>query len=148
EEVQKHALLLKNSQQPNSDIDEQRLWAVLLALVRKGQKKLSQYYEHRKTRLKNSAQDYSLVRACYDCQPTQDEIMSMQIIWQATINECKSQQNVNILKQHLYMKRIPKSLDYLDQLFSNVEHTLARPIYNDNIRTTLTTRHKKNYCTK
>ncbi|CAF5042455.1 unnamed protein product [Rotaria sp. Silwood1] len=143
EEVQKHVLLLKNYQQPNSNIDEQRLWVVLLALVRKGQKKLSQHYEHRKKRLKNSAQDYSLVRACYDCQPTQDEIMSMQIIWQATINECKSQQNVDILKQHLHMKRIPKSLDYLDQSFSNVEHTLARPIYNDNIRTTLTTRHKK-----
>ncbi|CAF4998278.1 unnamed protein product [Rotaria sp. Silwood1] len=142
-EVQKHVLLLKNYQQPNSNINEQRLWAALLALVRKGQKKLSQHYEHRKERLKNSAQDYSLVKACYDCQPTQDEIMFMQIIWQATMNECKSQQNVDILKQHLYMKRIPKSLDYLDQSFSNVEHTLARPIYNDNIRTTFTTRHKK-----
>ncbi|CAF3280432.1 unnamed protein product, partial [Rotaria sp. Silwood2] len=32
---------------------------------------------------------------------------------------------------------------YLDQSFSNVEHKLARPIYNDNIRTTIAARHKK-----
>ncbi|CAF4352455.1 unnamed protein product [Rotaria sp. Silwood2] len=143
DEVQHHALLLTNYQQPDSNIDEQRLWAVLLALVRKGQKKLSQHYEHRKKRLKNSAQDYSLVRACYDCQPTQNEIMSKQIIWQATINECKSQENVDVLKQQLYMKRISKSLQYLDQSLSKVEKTLARPIFNDNIRTTISSRHKK-----
>ncbi|CAF4309957.1 unnamed protein product, partial [Rotaria sp. Silwood2] len=143
EQVEKHALLLKDYQQQDSSIDEQHLWAAILALVRKGQHKLSENYEHRKKYFKNSAKDYSFVKACYDCQPTQDEIMSMQVIWQATINECKSQQNVDILKQHLFIKRIPKSLDYLDQSFSNVENKLSKPVYNDNIRTTISTRHKK-----
>ncbi|CAF0985688.1 unnamed protein product [Rotaria sordida] len=143
EQVEKHALLLKDYQHENFHVDEQHLWATILALVRKGQHKLSQNYEHRKKSFKNSAKDYSFITTCYNCQPTQDEIISMQVIWQATINECNSQQNVDILKQHLYMKRIPKSLDYLDQSFSKVEHTLARPIYNNNIRTTLSTRYKK-----
>ncbi|CAF2717694.1 unnamed protein product [Rotaria sp. Silwood2] len=143
EQVQEHALLLKNYPPSTSNQDEQRLWAAILALVRKGQQKLSQHYEHRKKRLKNVAKDYSFIKACYDCQPTQDEIISMQIIWQATNNEGKSQENVDILKQHLFLKRIPKSLNYLDESFSKVEHMLRRPIFDDNIRTTLSTRHKK-----
>ncbi|CAF5219848.1 unnamed protein product, partial [Rotaria magnacalcarata] len=69
--------------------------------------------------------------------------MSMQIIWQATINECKSQEEVDILKQHLYIKRLPKSFDYLDESYSKIENKLARPIYNDNTRTTMSARHRK-----
>ncbi|CAF4790118.1 unnamed protein product, partial [Rotaria socialis] len=67
----------------------------------------------------------------------------MQIIWQATINECKSQEEVDILKQHLYIKRLPKSFDYLDESYSKIENKLARPIYNDNTRTTISTHHRK-----
>ncbi|CAF1154105.1 unnamed protein product [Rotaria magnacalcarata] len=143
EEVQRHALLLKDYQHQDSNVDEQSLWATILALVRKGQHKLSQNYQHRKKYFKNSAKDYSLVKSCYDYQPTKEEVISMQVIWQATANECKSQQNVDILKQHLFMKRIPKSLDYLDQSLSTMKHKLAKPIYNDKIRTTILTRHKK-----
>ncbi|CAF1956582.1 unnamed protein product [Rotaria magnacalcarata] len=144
EHVEKHALLLKNYQQQDSMvIDEQRLWAAILAIVRKGQYKLSQKYEHRKLLYKTSAKDHHCIKVCYDCEPTQDEIMSMQIIWQATINECKSQEEVDILKQHLYIKRLPKSFDYLDESYSKIENKLARPIYNDNTRTTMSARHRK-----
>ncbi|CAF4516883.1 unnamed protein product [Rotaria socialis] len=119
EHVEQHALLLKNYQQQDS------------------------MYEHRKILYKTSAKDHHCVKVCYDCQPIQDEITSMQIIWQATINECKSQEEVDILKQHLYIKRLPKSFDYLDESFSKIENKLARPIYNDNTRTTISTHHRK-----
>jgi hypothetical protein len=141
--VAKHALLLKDYQHQDSLIDEQHLWAIILALVRKGQHKLSQNYEHRKILFKNSAHDHSFVKACYDCQPTEEEIQSMQIIWQATVDEYKSQEEVDILKQHLYVKRIPKSLDYLDESLQKINKKLAKPIYNNNIRTTISSRHKK-----
>lgn len=143
EQVEKHALLLKDYQHQDSKVDEQQLWAAILALVRKGQQKLSKDYEHRKKYFENSAKDRHFVKTCYDCQPTKEEIMSMQIIWQATINECKSQENVDILKQHLYIKRIPKSLDYLDQSYVKIKNKLAMPIFNQNTRTTILTRHQK-----
>jgi hypothetical protein len=83
------------------------------------------------------------VKACYNCQPTEEEIQSMQIIWQATIDEYKSQEQVDILKQHVYVKRIPKSLDYLDESLPNIEKKLTKPVYNNNIRTTISSRHQK-----
>ncbi|CAF4111434.1 unnamed protein product [Rotaria sp. Silwood2] len=79
-QVEKHALLLKDYQHQDSSVDEQHSWAAILALVRNGLHKLSQNHEHRKKYFKNSAKDYSFVKACYDCQPTQDEVMSMQVI--------------------------------------------------------------------
>lgn len=143
--VHQHTSLLKHHQHKDStiNIDEQRLWAAALGVVRRGQHKLRQSYEHRKIIFKLCAKDNHLVRSCYNCQPTEDEIISMQIIWQATINESKSQEEVDILKQHIYIKRLPKSFDYLDQSFSKVNKKLARPVYNDNIRTSLLTNHQK-----
>jgi hypothetical protein len=141
--VAQHALLLKDYQHQDSLIDEKHLWATILALVRKGQHKLSQNYEHRKKLFKHSAQGHSLVKACYDYEPTQEEIQLMQIIWQATIDEYKSQEEVDILKQHVYVKRIPKSLDYLDESLKKIEKKLTKSVYNNNIRTTISSRHKK-----
>ena len=124
-------------------VDETHLWAAILALVRKGQHKLSKNYEHRKILFKNSAKDHYFVKTCYDFQPADEEILSMQIIWQATINEYKSQEEVDILKQHLYVKRIPKSLGYLDESLWKIEKKLTKPVYNNNIRTKILSKHKK-----
>ena len=143
ENIKQHRLLFKDYQHEDSTINEERLWAAILALVRKGQHKLSKHYEYRKRRFKNCAKDYQFVKACYDCQPTQEDIRSMQIIWRATKNECKSQEQVDILKQHLYLKRIPKSFDYLDQSFQKVEKKLRKLVYSNNVRATISFRHKK-----
>ncbi|CAF4079492.1 unnamed protein product [Rotaria sp. Silwood2] len=141
--LEQHRLLLENHQHQDSIVNEAHLWATILALVRKGQHKLTKEYKHRKKYFKNSAIDCHLVKACYDCQPTQEEIRSMQLIWQATYHQYKSQEDVDVSKQHLYIKRLPKSFDYLDQPRRKVENTLSNSIYNNNIRTTLSTRHKK-----
>ena len=141
--IEQYRLLLKDYQHEDSTIDEERLWAAILALVHKGQYKLSKHYEYRKGRLKNCAKDYQYVKACYDCQPTEEEIRSMQIIWRATKIECKSQEQVDILKQHFYLKRIPKSFDYLDQSFQKIEKNLRRSVYSNTVRATISSRHKK-----
>ena len=141
--VEQHASLLKDYQRDDSTVDEQRLWATILALVRKNQHKLSQHYTHRKRLLKNNAKDHHLVNTCLAFQPTDTEIESMQRIWQATIQTYQSQEKVDVLKQHIHVKRLPKSLDYLDQSFKAIENELSLPVYDQNTRTTLASRHRK-----
>ena len=143
--VEQHRLLLKGYQQQDSMVNEERLWAAILAVVRKGQLKLSREYKYRKTSFKNSAKDHFLVKTCYDCRPTQDELRSIQKIWRSTVHQYKSQATVDVLKLRLYKKRLPKSFDYLNRPLEQVERQLSKSIYKKyrNIQTTLLTRYKK-----
>ena len=145
ENVEQHRLLLKDYQRQNSMVNEDYLWAAILALVRKGQHKLSKKYKYRKTSFKNSAKDHFLVKTCYDHRPTQDEMKSIQKIWRPTVHQYKSQATAHILKLRLYKKRLPKSFDYFNQPLEQIERELSKSIYKHkrNIRTTLLTRYKK-----
>ena len=117
--VEQHRLLLKSYQQQDSLVNEERLWAAILALVCKGQLKLSRKYKYRKTSFKNSAKDHFLVKPCYDCRPTQDEMKSIQKIWRFTVHQHKSQATVDILKLYLYKKTITKII----RLFKSTTRT-------------------------
>ncbi|CAF3123465.1 unnamed protein product, partial [Rotaria sp. Silwood2] len=62
--------------------------------------------------------------------PTDDQIRSAKIIWQAAQSKLHAEEQLAILKQRIYTKRLPSSLNILDHSIDNVEHLLKQSIIN------------------
>jgi hypothetical protein len=128
----------------NQSIDINKLSTVIPAFVRKGQRKLAADFERKKLMLQFDVNDYRLVQAFYNLKPSQDQITSAKVIWQATVDKQKNEEYVAILKQRIYIKRLPSSFDLLDHsIDTNTEKMLRNPILDEDKRATLTSQREK-----
>ncbi|CAF1617636.1 unnamed protein product [Didymodactylos carnosus] len=55
-------------------------------------------------------------------------IRSAKIIWQATSDQTQAEEEVVVLKQRIYTKRLPPSFGVLDHSIDNIEQILTRPV--------------------
>jgi hypothetical protein len=128
----------------NQSIDINKLSTVVPAFVRKGQRKLSADFERKKLLLQFDVNDYRLVQAFYNLKPSQDQITSAKVIWQATVDKQKNEEYVAILKQRIYTKRLPSSFNLLDHsIDDNTEKMLKNPLLNEDKRATLSSQREK-----
>ncbi|CAF4027856.1 unnamed protein product [Adineta steineri] len=124
-------------------IDLQKLSTIILAFVRNGQHKLSADFQYKKSLLRFDTNDYRLLQAFYDLKPSNDQIISAKIIWQATTDKQKAEQNVAILKKRLYIKRLPASYSVLDHSIDNIEKMVQNlALHQDESATILSRRQK------
>ena len=65
------------------------------------------------------------------------------MIWEATLDQLQGEQELAILKQRIYSKRLPEFFNLLDHSIDNVENILDHPVVNEDMRTTLLTRRSK-----
>ncbi|CAF1492095.1 unnamed protein product, partial [Adineta steineri] len=137
-ELDKHKQLLTDQ-----FIDLKKLSMVIPAFVRKGQYKLSADFQRRKQLLQLDANDYCLVQAFYKLNPTEDQIRSAKIIWQATFDKQHMEEYVAILKQRIYTKRLPASFGILDHSIDNAEQMLKQLVLHADKRATLSSRRLK-----
>ncbi|CAF3918662.1 unnamed protein product [Adineta steineri] len=124
-------------------IDLHKLSTIILAFVRKGQHKLVADFQYKKSLLQFDTNDYHLVKTFYDLKPSEDQIISAKIIWQATMDKQKAEQNIAILKKRLYIKRLPASYSVLDHSIDNIEKMAKNlALHQDESATILSRRQK------
>ncbi|CAF1506685.1 unnamed protein product [Adineta ricciae] len=123
--------------------DEKQLSIILTAFVRRGQFKLRADYERKKRLLQCDANDHRLIREFYDLKPTNNQIQSARIIWKLTKDKLQTEEDMNVLKQRIYTKRLPASFQILDHSIDNIEKMLQNPILNQDKRATLSSRRLK-----
>ncbi|CAF5167749.1 unnamed protein product, partial [Rotaria magnacalcarata] len=70
-------------------------------------------------------------------------IRSAKIIWQAAQSKLHAEEQLAILKQRIYTKRLPSSFNILDHSIDNVEHLLKQSIINRDKSATLSFRRLK-----
>ncbi|CAF1483985.1 unnamed protein product [Rotaria sordida] len=72
-----------------------------------------------------------------------DQICSAKVIWQATKDKLQAEEEVAILKQRIYTKRLPASDAILDYSIDPIENMLKQPALNKDKRATLSFRRLK-----
>ncbi|CAF5006920.1 unnamed protein product, partial [Rotaria socialis] len=107
------------------------------------QHKLCAEFERKKLILQFDAIDHRLIKTFYNLNPTDDQIRSAKIIWQAAQSKLHAEEQLAILKQRIYTKRLPSSLNILDHSIDNVEHLLKQSIINRDKSATLSFRRLK-----
>lgn len=65
------------------------------------------------------------------------------MIWQATKGKLEAEEQVAILKQRIYTKRLPSCFDVLDHSVDSMENMLKQPVINQDKRDTLSYRRLK-----
>jgi hypothetical protein len=65
------------------------------------------------------------------------------LIWQAAKDKLQAEEEVAILKQRIYTKRLPSSFGILDHSIDNIENMLKQPALNQDKRATLSFRRLK-----
>jgi uncharacterized protein YyaL (SSP411 family) len=65
------------------------------------------------------------------------------LIWQAATDKLQAEEDVAILKQRIYTKRLPSSFGILDHSIDNIETMLKQPALNQDKRATLSFRRLK-----
>ncbi|CAF1623403.1 unnamed protein product [Adineta steineri] len=124
-------------------IDLQQLSTIIPAFVRKGQHKLSVDFEYKKLLLQFDTNDYNFIQTFYNLKPSEDQIISAKMIWQATMDKQQAEQNVAILKKRLYIKRLPASYNVLDHSIDNIEKMVQNlALHQDESATILSRRQK------
>jgi hypothetical protein len=93
--------------------------------VKKGQKRLKQEFDFKKEILILDSKDHQCLNKFYNLQPNNELIQLAIEIWQTTANELKTKQFIEILRQRIYLKRLPTKIDKtIDQLLDDNEKTL------------------------
>ena len=100
QQVEKQLDIHKQQVPEYISVDLNRLSTVIPAFVRKGQLKLSADFERKKLLLKYDIDDYYLIYTFYNLNPTMDQQ--------------KNEEYLAILKQRIYTKRLPSSLNLID----------------------------------
>ncbi|CAF1599908.1 unnamed protein product [Rotaria magnacalcarata] len=124
---QRPPVLLTRNEPTTIDINMSILSVAILAFVHKGQQRLRDRFQEREAALKLDVKDARLVQSFYKLNPTEEQIRSAKVIWQACIDEQKAKEEVSILKQRLSTQRLSPSYGLLDHSIDNLERILAQP---------------------
>ena len=134
----------------NPPFDFQSMLTMVIALVRKGQHKLKQQYEHNKKMLIFDSTDHRLVQTVYDYKPNTQQIRSFRNRWKAIYNKKQMEEQIEILKHRIHSNCLPPAFNLLDFSLDKIDKILTRSrsstnnVDNDNNqRTTLCARRLK-----
>ncbi|CAF5003041.1 unnamed protein product [Rotaria sp. Silwood1] len=120
----------------NPALDFTKLNAIVTAVVRKGQHKLKQQFEHNKKILILDSTDHRLVKNVYDLKPNKQQIRSIRNIWKALQNKKQMEEQIQILKHRIHSNCLPPAfnlLDYsLDRIDKLILHRSKQSSTNDN----------------
>ncbi|CAF1529434.1 unnamed protein product, partial [Rotaria sordida] len=110
----------------NPPLDFEKISAMVTAVVRKGQHKLKQQFEHNKKMLKLDSTDHRLVQHVYDCKPNKQQIRSIRNIWKAIQNKKQMEEQIEILKHRIHSNCLPPAFNLLDYTVDKIDKILSR----------------------
>ena len=116
---------------------------LLQAFIRKGQHRLTAEFQCKKRLLAFDCQSHRLTRAFFELAPTKRQVRSARMIWSATLKQHMAEERVTMLKHRLAARALPKSLDVLDQSFTELNQDLKQKVIDGNTRTTISGRRQK-----
>ena len=80
-------------------------------VLKKGQQRLKEEFDFKKEILFLDSKDHQCLKIFYNLQPNNELIQLAIEIWQATVNELKTKQLMENLRQRIYLKRLPMKID-------------------------------------
>ncbi|CAF1445637.1 unnamed protein product, partial [Rotaria sordida] len=101
-------------------------FAMVTAIVRKGQHKLKQQFEHNKKMLKLDSTDHLFVKNVYGFKPNKQQIRSIRNIWKAIQNKKQMKEQIEILKHRIYSNCLPPAFNLLDYTLDKIDKILTR----------------------
>ncbi|CAF3955131.1 unnamed protein product [Rotaria sp. Silwood1] len=108
----------------NPPLDFTKLNAIVTAVVRKGQHKLKQQFEHNKKILILDSTDHRLVKNVYDLKPNKQQIRSIRNIWKAIYNKNQMEEQIEILKHRIHSNCLPPAFNLLDYSLDRIDKKL------------------------
>ncbi|CAF4631110.1 unnamed protein product [Rotaria sp. Silwood2] len=99
---------------------------MVTALVRKGQHKLTQQFEHNKKMLILESTDHRLVKNVHDLKPNKQQIRSIRNIWKAIYNKKQMEEQIDILKHRIHSNCLPPAFNLLDYSLDKIDKKLTR----------------------
>ena len=142
EELGQHLTQLKaNIAQWQPQIDCQALSHAINECVKNNQQRLSDEFNHRKEMIELDWKDNSSIKTFYALRPDEQVILVAKKIWQTTDDELKMKDQLKILRQRIYLKRLPPKTDNLvDQLLDDQSASLSNPFLEKDQRASFVTR--------
>ncbi|CAF2793051.1 unnamed protein product [Rotaria sp. Silwood2] len=110
----------------NPPLDFTKMSAMVTALVRKGQHKLTQQFEHNKKMLILESTDHRLVKNVHDLKPNKQQIRSIRNIWKAIYNKKQMEEQIEILKHRIHSNCLPPAFNLLDYSLNKIDKILTR----------------------
>ena len=108
-------------------IDPDSLSHAINECVRKGQQRLKENFNYKKEMIKLDWNDHQLLRKFYQLTPDEEQIELAKKIWQATSDELQTKEKVEILRQRIFLKRLPAKTDQMiNQLLDDNKETLSK----------------------
>ncbi|CAF4243088.1 unnamed protein product, partial [Rotaria sordida] len=96
------------------------------SIVRKGQHKLKQQFEHNKKMLKLDSTDHLFVKNVYGFKPNKQQIRSIRNIWKAIQNKKQMKEQIEILKHRIHSNCLLPAFNLLDYTLDKIDKILSR----------------------
>ncbi|CAF0856088.1 unnamed protein product [Adineta steineri] len=125
-------------------IDFQILSNAINECVEKIQQKLKQEFQYKHELLELTCADHHLIKKFYNLKPNEEQIELAKKIWQSTADELRAKEQQEILRQHIYLKRLPSKTDKIvNQLVDDNQITLSNPFLDPDQRASFASRCSK-----
>ncbi|CAF3822040.1 unnamed protein product [Rotaria sp. Silwood1] len=136
--------LLNDIKQWQPSLDGTLLSHAINECVQHSQKKLKVEFQYKTEMIKLDWNDHQLLVKFYELQPNEELINLAQHIWQITADEQKTKEQEAILRQRLYLKRLPAKTDQMiNQLLDDNRTTLSNPFLDPDQRASFASRCSK-----
>lgn len=136
--------LLKEVEQWQPSIDGTLLSHAINECVRHSQQRLKEEFEYKKEMLTLDCNDHQLLTKFYELKPNEELIQLAQQIWQVTADELTTKEQQEILRQRIYLKRLPTKIDQtINDLVNDNKRTLSNPFLDDDQRASFASRCSK-----
>ena len=88
--------------------------------------------------------DHQLITKFYQLKPNEEQIALAQKIWQATADELKTREQLEVLRQRIFLKRLPVKTDQMiNELLDGNRKTLSNPFLDQKQRASFASRCSK-----
>ncbi|CAF3912322.1 unnamed protein product [Rotaria sp. Silwood1] len=119
--------LESNAQHWQPYIDPAILCNAINTCVQSAQQRLRQQVHYKRKMLTLDSNDRNLITKFYDFKPNDEQVQLAKQIWQTTANMLKTQEQEEILRKRIFLRRLPsaydkiinQSLDYVKPMLSN-----------------------------
>jgi hypothetical protein len=97
--------------------------------VKNGQQRLKDEFNYKKEMLTCNWNDHQLLMKFYKLKPNDEQIQLAKKIWQATADELRTKEQLEILRQRILLKRLPTKTDQMiNQLLDDNQKTLSNSV--------------------
>ena len=125
-------------------VDTTALAHVINESVQKNQQRLKEEFQHRIAMLKLDWNDHQSITNFYALKPDEHVVQLAKQIWQSTDDALKMKDQLEILRQRIFLKRLPPKTDHaVNQLLDDETISLANPFLEKDQRVSFATRCSK-----